>query len=307
LSAFDALLKRGVTVRLMFNNDHPNTIPVPPPAQVDWAFIDQLKSLGVAIKPVEGVPDLMHHKYVVRDAGTPQAAVLSGSMNWTNDSFTREENVAFTIASADLAADYTRNFEELWQRPVVAASGRFTTQWATLADSTRVRPYFCPGRGVNLAHAIAKSISSAKVRLRICSPVITSGPILGALGDACLHSKADISGVYDATQMDEVQSQWASQAIASWKIAAFQAIVTAVKFGSKRSIPYSKGSLHDFMHAKILVADDFVYSGSFNLSHSGEQNAENVVQFESPQIANLCAAYIDGIAARYGGRPLTGT
>ncbi|HEY5034067.1 MAG TPA: phospholipase D-like domain-containing protein [Candidatus Dormibacteraeota bacterium] len=307
LAAFDAALKRGVTVRLMFNHDHPDTIPVPPPAQVDWAFIDQLKAMGIAIKPVEGVPDLMHHKYVARDAATPQAAVLSGSMNWTNDSFTREENVSFTIASPSVAADYTRNFEELWQRPVVATSGRFTTQWATLADSTKVRTYFCPGRGVKLSHAIAKSISSAKVRLRICSPVITSGPILGALGDACLHGQADISGVYDATQMDEVKSQWANQATASWKIEAFESIVKAVHFGSKRSIPYAKGSLHDFMHAKILVADDFVYSGSFNLSHSGEQNAENVVQFESPQIANLCAAYIDAIAARYGGRPLTGS
>jgi phosphatidylserine/phosphatidylglycerophosphate/cardiolipin synthase-like enzyme len=190
---------------------------------------------------------------------------------------------------------------------VVATSGRFTTQWATLADSTKERTYFCPGRGVNLAHAIAKSISSARVRLRIASPVITSGPILGALGDACLNGQADISGVYDATQMDEVQRQWATQATASWKTAAFQSIVKAVHFGSKRSIPYSKGSVHDFMHAKILVADDFVYSGSFNLSHSGEQNAENVVQFESPQIANLCAAYIDTIAARYGGRPLPGS
>ena len=204
LAAFDAALKRGVAVRLMFNHDHPDTIPVPPPAQVDWAFIDQLKAMGVVTKPVEGVPDLMHHKYVVRDAAMPQAAVLSGSMNWTNDSFTREENVTFTIASPSVAADYMRNFEELWQRPVVATSGRFTTQWATLADSTKVRTYFCPGRGVTLSHAIAKSISSAKVRLRICSPVITSGPILGALADACLHPQADISGVYDATQIDEV-------------------------------------------------------------------------------------------------------
>jgi phosphatidylserine/phosphatidylglycerophosphate/cardiolipin synthase-like enzyme len=306
-AAFDAALKRGVTVRLMFNQDHPDTIPVPPPADVDWAFIDRLKAMGIAVKPVSGVPDLMHHKYVIRDAGTPQAAVLSGSMNWTNDSFTREENAAFTIASADVAADYLRNFEELWQRPEVAASGRFTSQWSTLADGTKVRPYFCPGRGVKLAHAIARSISSATVRLRICSPVITSGPILGALGDACQHGKADISGVYDATQMDEVQRQWSAQSITSWKIAAFQSIVTAVRFGSKHSIPYSKGSVHDFMHAKILVADDFVYAGSFNLSHSGEQNAENVIQFQSPQLANLCADYIDSVAARYGGRPLTGT
>ena len=289
----------------MFNQDHAATIPDPPPPEIDWAFIDQLRSIGVAIKPISGVPDLMHHKYVVRDVGTPQAAVLTGSMNWTNDSFTREENVVFTIASAEIAAAYEQNFEELWQRPVVAASGHFSAPWSTLADASRLRPYFCPGRGLKLVHEMARSISAAKRRLRICSPVITSGPILGALGEACEHSQADISGVYDATQMDEVQRQWGSPATASWKIAAFQSIVTAVRFGSKRSTPYSKGSVHDFMHAKILVADDYVYAGSFNLSHSGEQNAENVVQFESPQIANLCAAYIDTVAARYGGRPLS--
>jgi phosphatidylserine/phosphatidylglycerophosphate/cardiolipin synthase-like enzyme len=294
----------------MFNEDHPATIPVPPPPEVDWAFIDKLKSMGVSVMPIHGVPDLMHHKYVVRDAGTPQAAVLTGSMNWTNDSFTREENVVVTIASAAIAAAYEQNFEELWQHPVVAASGRFTSPWSALADAGRIRPYFCPGRGLKLVHEMARSISAAGRRLRICSPVITSGPILGALADASAHGQADISGVYDATQMDEVQRQWSSQATVSWKIAAFQSIVTAVRFGSKRSTPYAKGSVHDFMHAKILVADDYVYLGSFNLSHSGEQNAENVVQLESPVIANVCAAYIDTIAARYGGRPLpisTGT
>jgi phosphatidylserine/phosphatidylglycerophosphate/cardiolipin synthase-like enzyme len=306
LAAFDAAQKRGVTVRLMFNIDYPDRIPVPPPPAVDWTFIERLKSIGVATKAIHGVPDLMHHKYVVRDIGTAQAAVLTGSTNWTNDSFTREENVTFTISSTEVAAAYEQNFEELWQRPLVAASGRFTAPWSTLADGTRLRPYFCPGRGLKLVHEMARSISSATRRLRICSPVITSGPILGALGEACEHSKADISGVYDATEMDEVQRQWASQTTTSWKIAAFQTIAGAVQFGSKRSIPYSKGSVHDFMHAKILVADDYVYAGSFNLSHSGEQNAENVVQFESPRIAELCATYIDAVAARYGGRPLPG-
>ena len=157
---------------------------------------------------------------------------------------------------------------------------------------------------MKLVHAMARSISSAQKRIRICSPVITSGPILGALADACAHSQADISGVYDATQMDEVQRQWASQATVSWKIAAFHTITTAIRFGAKRSIPYSKGSVHDFMHAKILVADDYVYVGSFNLSHSGEMNAENVIQIESAAVADACAAYIDRVAARYGGAPL---
>jgi phosphatidylserine/phosphatidylglycerophosphate/cardiolipin synthase-like enzyme len=293
-----------VAVRLLFNQDHAQAIPVPPPPEIDWAFIDRLRALGVHIQPVSGVPDLMHHKYVVRDVGTPQAMLVSGSTNWTNDSWTREENLVLTVASGDLAAAYHANFEELWQKPVVATSGRISAGWSTLADGTEVRPYFCPGRADKLVHAMARSISTAQKRIRICSPVITSGPILGTLAEVVERPGVDIAGVYDATQMDEVQRQWGSQATASWKITAFKSIVAAVRFGAKRSTPYAKGTVHDFMHAKILVADDYVYAGSFNLSHSGEMNAENVIQIHSPAVAEICVAYIDRVAARYGGRPL---
>jgi phosphatidylserine/phosphatidylglycerophosphate/cardiolipin synthase-like enzyme len=304
LAAFESTQKRSVTIRLIFNQDHAVAIPVPPPPEIDWAFIDRLRSIGVQPKPVPGIPDLMHHKYVVRDAGTPGAAVLTGSTNWTNDSWTREENVMFTVASADVAAAYAANFQELWDHPVVASSGRISAPWIALEDSTRVRPYFCPGRGLKLVHAMARSLASATKRIRICSPVITSGPILGTLADICQRGQVDIGGVYDATQMDEVQHQWTDQPGAAWKIAAFRSIAAAVPFGTKRSTPYSKTSVHDFMHAKVLVADDYVYAGSFNLSHSGEQNAENVIQIESASVADLCAQYIERVAARYGGRPL---
>ena len=299
LASFHSAQKRGVAVRLIFNQDHAQTIPVPPPPEIDWEFVDQLKAIGVAVKAVPGVPDLMHHKYVIRDAATPQAAVLSGSTNWTNDSWTREENVIFTLDSVDVAAAYREDFEQLWDRPVVALSGRVTGGWMTVAG-TRVRPYFCPGRAMKLVHAMSRSIESATRRIRVCSPVITSGPILGTLAEVCERHDLDVSGVYDATQMDEVQRQWGGQATASWKINAFHSIVAAASFGAKRSTPYAKGTVHDFMHAKILVADDYVYMGSFNLSHSGENNAENVLQVESAAIADQCVSYIDQIAARYG-------
>jgi phosphatidylserine/phosphatidylglycerophosphate/cardiolipin synthase-like enzyme len=230
--------------------------------------------------------------------------VLTGSTNWTNDSWNREENVMFTMASGEIAGDYAADFQGLWDRPVVADSGRISSPWSSLADGTRVRPYFCPGRGMKLVHAMARSIHTAEKRIRICSPVITSGPILGTLAEVCEHPGVDIAGVYDATQMDEVQNQWSSMSAAAWKITAFHSIAAAVRFGAKRSTPYAKGSVHDFMHAKILVTDDYVYTGSFNLSHSGEQNAENVIQIESAAVADMCAAYIDRVAARYGGAPL---
>lgn len=301
LHSFDAAVKRGVAVRLIFNEDHSQTIPVPPPPEIDWAFVDRLKAMGVRVLPVPGIPDLMHHKYVVRDG----ASVLTGSTNWTNDSWNREENVMFTVESAEMAAAFAQNFEGLWDKPVVATSGRNSSPWLSLSDATRVRPYFCPGRSLKLVHAMSRSIASAEKRVRVCSPVITSGPILGTLAEACEQGKVDIGGVYDATQMDEVQRQWSSQTGAAWKIAAFHSVTAGARFGAKRSTPYAKGTVHDFMHAKILVADDYVYAGSFNLSHSGESNAENVVQVESPTIAQICVAYIDRITAKYGGPPVT--
>jgi phosphatidylserine/phosphatidylglycerophosphate/cardiolipin synthase-like enzyme len=294
-TALDSAMKRGVKVRLVFNQDHAKTIPVPPPPEIDWAFVDRLKGAGVAIKPVPGVPDLMHHKYVVRDGRD----LLSGSTNWTNDSWTREENVMYTLSSPEVSAAFTQNFEELWNRPDVAASGRVDTAWITLADGTRVRPYFCPGRALKLVHAMSRSIDSAQKRIRVCSPVITSGPILATLAEVCERGTVPISGVYDATEMDEVQHQWAGESTASWKIHTFHTVVATGQFGAKRSTPYAKGSVHDFMHAKILVGDDYTYIGSFNLSHSGESNAENVLQIESASIADQCVSYIDRTRARY--------
>ena len=53
------------------------------------------------------------------------------------------------------------------------------------------------------------------------------------------------------------------------------------------------------MHAKVTVADDIVFVGSFNLSRSGEENAENVLEIADPALADRMAAYIDEVRARY--------
>jgi phosphatidylserine/phosphatidylglycerophosphate/cardiolipin synthase-like enzyme len=54
------------------------------------------------------------------------------------------------------------------------------------------------------------------------------------------------------------------------------------------------------MHAKVTVADDVAFIGSFNLSHSGEQNAENVLEIADAEIAEQLAGFIEGVAGRYG-------
>jgi phosphatidylserine/phosphatidylglycerophosphate/cardiolipin synthase-like enzyme len=53
------------------------------------------------------------------------------------------------------------------------------------------------------------------------------------------------------------------------------------------------------MHAKLTVIDDRIFTGSYNLSRSGERNAENVLEIEDAALAERLAAYVDEVRARY--------
>jgi phosphatidylserine/phosphatidylglycerophosphate/cardiolipin synthase-like enzyme len=281
---------RGVAVRILYNVDHANPIPVPPPPEPDAQLI---ASLGVPAKAVAGVPDLMHHKYVVRD----NEALWSGSTNWTDDSWSRQENVIVTVDSPDLAHAFTLNFEELWGKGDVEHSG-FVEPRPVVLDGVRARPWFTPGFADALTHRIAKKIGHAE-RVRICSPVITSAPVLATLAQRIADGRGDIAGCVDGTQVDEVIRQWGTQPNSAWKLPLLRQVL-AGSFTGKRSDPWQPtGSLHNFMHAKLVVADDVVFTGSFNLSHSGEKNAENVLEFEDAGLAGQLSTYVDEVRGRY--------
>jgi phosphatidylserine/phosphatidylglycerophosphate/cardiolipin synthase-like enzyme len=283
---------RGVSVRLLYNVDcgRPHAIHPPPATRPEL-----LAELPIEARPVPGEPDLMHHKYAIRD----RAAVWSGSANWTVDSWTRQENVVLAVESAPLAAGYGANFDELWDRPDVERSGRVEPRWVELDGGVRVRSWFTPGHGAELSQAIAGAIGSARRRVRIASPVITSGPILATLAELAAGTELDIAGVIDEPQSDEVFKQWESNANSTWKVPLLARALSALPFSGKRSTPWSPGTVHDFMHAKVTVADDTAFIGSFNLSRSGEQNAENVLELRDRDLAERMARFVDSVRGRY--------
>jgi phosphatidylserine/phosphatidylglycerophosphate/cardiolipin synthase-like enzyme len=286
--ALRAAMRRGVRVRLAFNDDTPGPDPrpfEPPPPSTERHVLEEL---GAELKGIPGWRDLMHHKYVVRD----DEAVWTGSMNWTLDSWTRQENVTATLAEPAVAAAYARNFGQLWEAGKVGVSGNFDTP---AADG--VRPWFTPGRGRALSHRIAERISAARTRVRLATPLVTAGPILAALNETIAEERVDIAGVCDATQTRQVFRQWARNPRSKWKAPLLVGALEA--FSGKRSTPYEAGSIHDFMHAKVTVADDVVFLGSFNLSRSGETNAENVLEIADPALAERLASWIDALRARY--------
>ena len=283
--------ERGVAVRLVYNADYSAPIPVPPPPRT---APELLEALPIATKPVPGEPDLMHHKYVVRD----RSAVWTGSMNWTNDSWSRQENAIAIVTSEALAHAFALNFEELWSGQDVERSGRVEPRPVEVGGIS-IRPWFTPGHGEELAHRIAKRLGQARTRIRIASPVLSSGPILGTLAEVCSDGKVDVAGVVDDTQVDGVLHQWALNGNASWKVPALRRFLEDARFSGKPSTGWGPDTVHDFMHAKVAVADDHAFVGSFNLSHSGERNAENVLEIHDAASADLLAAFVDEIRSLY--------
>jgi phosphatidylserine/phosphatidylglycerophosphate/cardiolipin synthase-like enzyme len=291
VGAIEEADRRGVAVRVVYNADFRAPIPVPPPPQCAPEDVEALK---VPTKPIAGIPDLMHHKYVVRD-GT---SVWTGSANWTDDSWSREENVVATVDSPALAHAFTLDFEQLWSSGIVADSGRVEPRPVRVGE-IEVRPWFCPGFGDALSHRIAKHIGRARRRVRICSPVITAAPVLATLAQVIADGKVDVSGAVDQTQVEEVRDQWGPTGVSSWKLPLLKQVIASGRFTGKRSTPWGPGTVHDYMHAKVTVTDDVVFLGSFNLSHSGEENAENVLEIHDGELAERLAAFVDGVRARY--------
>ena len=291
----DALVgahERGINVRLLYNLDKDDQRPlIPPPPKTEPSLIE---SLPFETAAVPGWPDLMHHKFIVRD----RDAVWSGSTNWTDDSWTREENVIVIVESTGVAIRFQEDFSQLWKKRDVQASGKVPTDPIDVGDA-EVRTWFSPKRGEKLAHQIAHAIGAAERRVRVASPVITSGPILGTLAEVAADKKVDLAGVVDATQIDEVFDQWRMNGNNTWKTPSLQFVLRNAAFTGKRSTPYAPGAVHDYMHAKVCVCDDAVFIGSFNLSHSGEQNAENVLEIKDAALAERMAAYVDAIRAKY--------
>ena len=220
--AFRDAAARGVKVRLAYNDvpedpDAGNFLPaVNPPPETNPEI---LARLPIETKPIKGIPDLMHHKYMVRD----EKAVWTGSSNWSVYSWTRQENVLGIIDHGEVAREYLTDFEELWQKHKVERSGFGDPNPIRVGEAT-VRVWFTPGHGKALAQRISSKLGSARRRIRIASPVLTSGPILSTLAEIANRPGLDIVGVLDEPQTDRVYEQWATTG-SKWKIPLLTQVV----------------------------------------------------------------------------------
>ena len=120
----------------------PDNVPRPaaPPEYID--------ALGLDVRPVIGFGTLMHHKYIVIDG----QRVWTGSMNWTEDSFTLQENCIVTRGERRASRPRTCATSRIsgiarGTSTRAAASTPPGSTRAMAGQAVHVQPFFCPGAG----------------------------------------------------------------------------------------------------------------------------------------------------------------
>jgi phosphatidylserine/phosphatidylglycerophosphate/cardiolipin synthase-like enzyme len=299
--------QRGVTVRVAYDAGKP-------PAQTTTAFaavggdpapvgtqewvMQHFSGTPVQTKAIKATPQLMHSKYVVRDGprnaqavghgATP--AVWTGSTNFTDDAWTRQENNIIILPGADLAAGYQADFDQLWTTGSIKKTGAGDAGDTTVGGAT-VGWDFSPGDGPVIDAGLVHRIQGARERLIVAAMVLTSHDVLAALADA-IDRGVPVTGIYDGGQMNPIVRQWQDDPHDAEVLDTWTAV--SAELARKESAPYSPTGPHDFMHLKVLVSDGTVSTGSYNFSANAERNAENQVHLDDP---TTVAAYVDFLAA----------
>jgi phosphatidylserine/phosphatidylglycerophosphate/cardiolipin synthase-like enzyme len=304
VGALTDAVHRGVTVRVGYDAGKPaeataETFAVlqadPAPPGTDTWVRTHLGGAGVQLKAIQAAPHLMHSKYVVRDAGVPAtAAVWTGSTNFTDDAWSRQENNIVRISGTTTAHGYAADFAQLWAAGAIAGTGKGDTTGSTASIGWD----FSPADGRVIDAALAERIGKATSAIRVAAMVLTSHTALAAL-HAAITRGVPVTGVYDAGQMDPIVAAWRRSTNPATAAVLRDWLAVREHLSAKHSTPYSPTATHDFMHLKAMVIDDTLVTGSYNFSANAEHNAENQLHLTRASVVAEYRDFLDTVAAVY--------
>lgn len=272
--ALEAAQQSGVQVRYVYDSGNANT------------GLNPLPSF-----PVFGHPEgdaLMHHKFLIIDAEYPSlATVITGSMNFTDNSIFEDYNHMLFIQDQTLTLTFTREFEQMWgtSGPLPDQDlARFgcakspNTPRQLQIGQTPVELFFTPIDPV--LPALESEILATAEYLDFSLFLITKDELSNALGNIHASGK-QVRGI-----IDDIYASGSD----------FDYLVSL-------GIPMKPHPWDPIVHHKFAAADgEVVITGSYNwTSRATEENDENLLILRNAEIANWFDQAFDALWEVYTG------
>ncbi len=261
--ALVAAKERGAAVRVVTDIDILDDDKENPPFK-------ELKKAG--IKVVGGNPNaIMHNKFVVVD----NAAVWTGSLNFTDNDTYRYNNNGLLIQSTKLAKNYTATFEKMFKGGDFGSSRKVGGTAPVLAiNGITVENYFTPEDDGTAK--IVDRLRRAQTSIEFMAFSFTDDDIGLVLRDRAKDG-VKVRGVFETTGSETEYSEYGK--LKKAKLDVWQ-----------DGNPY-------LMHHKVFVIDgQTVILGSFNFSQSAnDSNDENLLIIDDPALAQAFVAEFERV------------
>lgn len=220
----------------------------------------------------------MHNKFCVVDG----VRVWTGSTNITENGMFRNNNNALRIDSPKLAANFTREFEEMFLNGRFGSRSPADTPHPELQLSgIRVLCLFAPEDGVQ--KAIIEAVEKAEATIDFMAFSFTSKEIAEAMAKRAKAGVA-IRGVFE-------------------KRGAGSKYARDDFLAERGATIYLDDNAYTMHHKTIIIDEAVVVTGSYNFSASAEkQNDENVLIIHSDELAQKYTREFEELIPRSGRR-----
>jgi len=263
--ALIAAHQRGVDVRWV--TDDENGIEADEePGHGQFAM---LEDAGIEVR-ADTRSALMHNKFWLFDG----KIAWTGSTNVTESGIFQQNNNVIVIHSPEVTAMYEREFQEMWDGEFGPRSPSTADMQSAVVNGMPVQVYFSPEDEV--LNRIIPIVSGAQSNIRFMAFSFTDYPLAEAMINRAAAG-VNVAGVYE-----KVGSETEGAELRTFYCA---------------KVPVRQDGNPRFLHHKLIIVDNrYVISGSFNFSSNAtENNDENVIIVDNPEIANLYMQEFDRV------------
>jgi phosphatidylserine/phosphatidylglycerophosphate/cardiolipin synthase-like enzyme len=205
---------------------------------------------------------IMHNKFTVVDGEW----ISTGSWNYTDGDTYHLNNNMIVIHSADLAANYTNEFNKMFEAHDFGKAKAKTVPHPVLnIDGTSVQNCFAPE--LDCASLVVQTVNRAQQSIDFLAFSFTDDSIGNAML-ARAQSGVSVSGVFETTGSQTEYSEYGKMTKAGLDV-------------------YTDGNPWSMHHKVIIVDDRIVIFGSFNYSESANtSNDENLLIVDNADLAH---------------------